>query len=109
MVFYHLIFYQIHKPCLILDIVFPMSVCAFNSLPKGEYLNLLIVAAFSNKSFSGKTFLLVESSYLPTFTDDKTEVLATYLSKSCWALFCSILLLIVKFSLLKNNPVTMKF
>ena len=37
-----------------------MSVCAFNSLPKGEYLNLFIVAAFSSKSFSGKTSLPVK-------------------------------------------------
>ena len=32
-----------------------MSVCAFNSLPKGEYSNLFIVAVFSIQTFSCKT------------------------------------------------------
>ena len=30
-------------------------VCFFNSLANGEYLNLFNAAAFSNKSFPGKT------------------------------------------------------
>ena len=58
-----------------------MSVCAFNSLPKGKYSNLIIVAAFSNKSFSGKTYFSVKYSYLLTFPDNKTEILAVCLSK----------------------------
>ena len=53
-----------------------MSACAFNSLPKSQYSNLFIVAAFTNKSFSGNTSLPVKNSYLLTFPDDKTEMLA---------------------------------
>ena len=59
------------------------------------YSNLLIAAAFSSKSFSGKTSLRVKNSYLLTFPADKVEIVAACLSKSCWALFCSVLLLIV--------------
>ena len=59
-----------------------MSVCFFNSLPNGEYSNLLIVAAFSNKPFSGKTSFPVESSSLPTIPDNNVEILGVYLSKS---------------------------
>ena len=55
--------------------------CAFNFFPNGEYSNLFIVAAFSNKSLSGKTFLSVENSYLQTFPDDKTDILAACLPK----------------------------
>ena len=58
-----------------------MSDCAFNSFPKGKYSHLFIVAAFSDKSFSGKTSLSVKSSYLLTFLDDKVEILAVCLSK----------------------------
>ena len=57
--------------------------CAFNSLPKGKYSNLLIVAAFSSKSFSNKTSLPVQKSYLLTFPDDKKEILTVCLSKFC--------------------------
>ena len=57
-----------------------MSVCAFKYLPLGEYSNLFIVAAFSRKSFSGKTSLLVKNSYLLTFLDDKAEILEVCLS-----------------------------
>ena len=60
---------------------FAMSVCAFNSLPKGEYSNLFIVAAFSSKNFSGKTFFLIKNLYSLTFTD-KAEILAFCLFKS---------------------------
>ena len=67
-------------------------VCSFNSLPNGEYSNLLIAAAISTKSFPGKTSFLVKNSYLLTFLDDKAETLAVYLSKLYWALFFSILL-----------------
>ena len=70
---------------------FAMPVCAFNSLPKGKYLNIFIVAAFSSKSFSGKTSLQVRNSYLLTFPDDKAKILAG-ISKSYWALLCSVLL-----------------
>ena len=59
-----------------------MLVCAFNSLSKGEYSNLLIVATFFSKSFPGKTSLSVKSSYLLTFHDDKPEISAVCLSKS---------------------------
>ena len=69
-----------------------MSVCFFNLLPNDEYSSLLIVAAFSNKSFSGKTSSPVKNSYLPTLPDDNAEILAVYLFKLYRALFCSILL-----------------
>ena len=58
-----------------------MSNCFFNSLPNGKYSNLFIVAAFSNKSCSGKTSFPVKNSYLLTFPDDKAEILAVCLSK----------------------------
>ena len=48
-----------------------MSVCAFNSSPKGEYSNLLIAAGFYSKSFSGKTFFPVKNSHLQIYSDDK--------------------------------------
>lgn len=66
-----------------------MSVCFFNSQPNDEYLNLLIVAVFSTSPLSGKIYLLVKKSYLPTFPDDKLEILAVCLSKLYEALFCS--------------------
>ena len=59
-----------------------MPVCAFNSLPNRKYSNLFIVAAFSSKSFSGKTYLPVKNSHLLTLPNDKTEILAVCLSKS---------------------------
>ena len=58
-----------------------MSVCAFNSLPNGEYSNLFIVSALSGKSFSGKTFVPVKNPCLLTFLHDKAEILAVCLSK----------------------------
>ena len=48
----------------------------FSSLPNREYSNLFNKAAFSSKSFSGKTSLSVKNSYLLTFLDDKAEILA---------------------------------
>ena len=53
-----------------------MSICVFNSLPNGEYLDLFIVEAFSCK-----TYLLVKNSYLLTFPVDKAEILAVCLAK----------------------------
>ena len=58
-----------------------MSVCFFNSLPNGKYPYLLILAAFSNKSFFDKTSCPVKNSYLPTFTNNKAEILAVCLSR----------------------------
>ena len=103
-VFYSLMFYWIHKPCLTFYIVILTNLCNvslffFTSLPDGKYSNLLIVATFSNKSFSSKKSSLVKNSYLPTFTDDKAEILDVCLSKSYWTLLCSVLLPIVSFSL----------
>ena len=46
-----------------------------------------IPAVFSSKSFSGKTFLPVKNSYLLTFADDTTEILAACPFKSHRALF----------------------
>ena len=61
---------------------FAMSVCAFNSLPKGEYSNLFSVVVFYGKSFSGKTSLPVLNFYLLlTFRYDKADILALSLSK----------------------------
>ena len=76
----------------------PMSF--FNLLPNGEYSNILIAAAFSNESFSNKTFSHVKNSYLLKFSDDKAEIVAVSLSKLCWALFYSFLLLIILIFLL---------
>ena len=59
-----------------------MSIYFFNSKLNGKYSNLLIVGAISNKSFSIKKSSLVKNSYLPTFTDDKAEILDVCLSKS---------------------------
>ena len=92
-VFYSLLFHWICEFCLNLDNFFAISVCFFNSLLNGKYSNLLIVAAFSNRS--GKISSSVKSTYLPTFLDDKAEVLAICQAKLYWALFCSILLSIV--------------
>ena len=60
-----------------------MPVYPFDSLPKGEYSNYLVLAAFSSKSFPGKTSLPVKNLSLLTFPDDNAEILAVYLSKSC--------------------------
>ena len=51
-----------------------MLVCALNSLPKGQYSNLFVVAVFSNKYFSGKTSLPVKSVYLLIFPDNKAKI-----------------------------------
>ena len=59
-----------------------MSVCAFNSLSNGEYSNLFIVVAFSNKSSLGKTSFPVKNLYLLTFPDNKAEILTVCLSES---------------------------
>ena len=58
-----------------------MPVCFFNSPPNGEYSNLLILPAFSNSPFPGKTSSPIKNSYLLTFPDDKAEILAVCLSK----------------------------
>ena len=67
-----------------------MSVYFSNSLPNGEYSDLLIAVAFS-----GETSSPVKNSYLRTFPDHKAEILAIFLSKSHWALVYPILLLFV--------------
>ena len=72
-----------------------MYVCFINSLINGEYSNILTEAAFSNKLFSSQISSAVKSSYLSTSSDGKAKDLAVYLSKLYWALFCSVLLLIV--------------
>ena len=58
-----------------------MPVSFFNSLPNDEYPNLLIVAIFSNKTFSGKTALPVTNLYFLTFPDDIAKRLAFCQSK----------------------------
>ena len=58
-----------------------MPVWFFNSLHNSKYSDHLIVAVFSNKSFSNKRSLLVNNPYLPTFPDDKAEILAVWLPK----------------------------
>ena len=55
-----------------------MSVAFSTYYLNGEYSNLLILAAFSNKSFSSKTF---NNLFLLTFPNDKAEILAVCLSK----------------------------
>ena len=75
--------------------VFAISDCFFSSLPNSKYSNFYIVAAFSNKSFSGETSLPVRNSYLSRFPDDEVEILAVCLSKSYQTFFCFILLSII--------------
>ena len=68
-----------------------MSVCVLNSLHNSEYSNLLIVVSFSNSLSLVKHFSLVKNSFLPTFSDDKAEILAICLLnyiELCFALFC---------------------
>ena len=45
-----------------------------NSIPNGEYSNLLIVAAFSNSPLSSKTSSLVKKLHLPVFPDDRGDI-----------------------------------
>ena len=59
-----------------------MSLCFFNAPPNDKNSNLFIVGAFSNTSFSSKTYSPVKDSYLPTFPDDKAQILNVCLSKS---------------------------
>ena len=58
-----------------------MSLCFLNSLPNGKYSNVMIVTAFSNNPFSGKTSATAKNSYLPTLSYDKAEILVLCLSK----------------------------
>ena len=58
-----------------------MPIELFNLLPNEKNSNILIVAAFSNKSFYDKISFLVKNSYLATFPEDKVEILAVCLSK----------------------------
>ena len=46
-----------------------------------KYWNLLLLAAFSTKSFFSKTPLPFKNSYLPTFPDNKAEIFEGCLSK----------------------------
>ena len=55
-------------------------VCPFNCLPKRKCSDLSIAAAFSINYFSVKTSLTVKNSYLLTFPDYKSEIIAVYLS-----------------------------
>ena len=64
----------------ITSIYFLITLVCSKTLPNGAYENLLIVAAFSNNSFSDKTSSPVKNSYLPTFADDKAVLLADYLN-----------------------------
>ena len=72
-----------------------MSVCFFNSLPNGEYSNLLIAAPFS-----GKTSLPAENSYLLRLPDDKSEITAVFQSK---IVLSFVLLIFVRFFLYLNG------
>ena len=65
---FHHFLYQIYELFLIDDI----SVYIFNSLPNGDYSNLLIVATFSHTSFSGKTSLPINIFH------DKANTLAAF-------------------------------
>ena len=66
-----------------------MSVSFFNSLRNDEHSGLFIVTTFSNSFFSNK--MSSPDSYLPTFPDDKAEIVAfVYLNYTelCFAQFC---------------------
>ena len=79
--------YLIFKKLIL--IFFNVPVCFFNTLCNDEYSNLLIVVAFSNSSFSGRTSPPIRNSYLQLFPDDKAKTLAVCLSKLYWAFFYS--------------------
>ena len=51
-----------------------MRIYFFNSLPNGECSNLLIVAAFSSKSFSVKASFPATNSFFRAFPNDKTGI-----------------------------------
>ena len=68
-----------------------MFVCFSNLLPHGEYSDLLVVAAFPNKSFSCKISSVVKKLCLTKIPDDETGILGVYLL----SFFYSILLLII--------------
>ena len=72
-----------------------MSTCFFISLPNGECSKFFIVAAVTNKSFSGKPSSQVINSYIGIFPDDKAEILAVCLSRFYGALFAQFFLSIV--------------
>ena len=72
-----------------------MSVYFLNSLPNDQFSSLLIVAVFYNSPFSRKTSSPAKNLFLPTFTEDKIEILAFCLSKLYWALSWSIFLWVV--------------
>ena len=57
-----------------------MFVFTFNSVRNGEFSNLFIIAAFSNKSFSDKKYLPVINSYSLTYPDDKAKILTICIS-----------------------------
>ena len=86
-----------------------MSICAFNSLPKGQYSNFFIVPTFSNKSFSGRTSLPVKSWYLLSFPDYKPEILAVCLSKKIILSFVLLDFVIGCFDFLTNTHCYNKF
>ena len=67
---------------------FAISVCNFNCLPIHKHPYVLIVGDFSRaRLVSGTKSMSVKNSYLLTFSDDKAEIVAVYLSKSNRALF----------------------
>ena len=63
-----------------------MSVYFFSSLTIGEHSNLLIVAAFFNSPVSVETSPTVKNLFLPTFPNDKAEIVADCI-KFCFADF----------------------
>ena len=67
---------------------FALSVCFFNSLPKGKFSAPLITATFSYSPFSGKPSSPVTNSYLQTLSDDNAKDVAVGMSKTDLALFC---------------------
>ena len=72
-----------------------MLFCFLSFLLNNEYLNLFVGAAFSYSLLFDKTFSLVKNSYLPTFPDDKAEILVAdnlkcielFFSQFCYQLF----------------------
>ena len=100
--FYHFLYDTIScfETIFYLNIIFSMAInnilLIFKKLALVFYkasLNFLIVAVFSITPFYGKTSP-VKNVYLLTFPEDKVEILV-FLSKSYWALLCSILLSVV--------------
>ena len=77
---------------------YTMSVYLFKSLCNSKYSTFMIVSAFPNGPFSGKTSPPVKNSYLAIFPDDEAKILA-FLRSNLYRLllFCILLSVVLIF------------